>query len=110
MIEPPMWMNPYLEYLIQQELPEDPTEARCIICHSTTNQVNNGELYKHKISAILQRCITPEDGRSILIDIHEGIWGHHASNRALVAKALRTGFYWPTTMQDAKDLVKVQRW
>jgi hypothetical protein len=32
--------------------------------------------------------------------------GHHASSRALVAKALRHGFYWPTALQDAEWLVK----
>jgi hypothetical protein len=37
--------------------------------------------------------IAPEDGKNILIDIHEGICVHHASSRALVAKALRAGFY-----------------
>lgn len=32
--------------------------------------------------------------------------GHHASSRALVAKAFRVGFYWPTAAADAGHLVK----
>jgi len=68
--------------------------------------VINGELYKRNISGVLQRCIAPEDGRSILLEIHEGICGHHASSRAIVGKAFRAGFYWPTAEQDAKNIVE----
>ena len=42
----------------------------------------------------------------MLLEIHAGTCGHHASSRALVAKALRAGFYWPTTLHDAEDIVR----
>src|SRR4051812_47913366 len=58
------------------------------------------------ISGVLQRCVTIGDGKTILQYIHEGIYGHHAGSRSLVAKALRAGFYWPTAMNDAKDIVR----
>jgi hypothetical protein len=31
--------------------------------------------------------------QEILKDIHAGVCGHHASSRAIVAKAFRAGFY-----------------
>jgi hypothetical protein len=31
---------------------------------------------------------------------------HHASSRAIAAKAFRAGFYWLTTIEDAKDIVR----
>ena len=65
-----------------------------------------GELYKRSISGVLQRCVTPEEGRVILKDVHEGICGHHASSRALAAKVFRAGFYWLTAVEDAKDIVR----
>jgi hypothetical protein len=43
----------------------------------------------------------------ILKDIHAGVCGHHASSRPIAAKAFRTGFYWLTTIEDAKDSPKV---
>jgi transposase InsO family protein len=58
------------------------------------------------MSGIYQKCIEPEEGRELLREIHQGECGHHASSRALVAKAFRHGFYWPTTLKDAKWLVK----
>jgi hypothetical protein len=38
-------------------------------------------------------------------DIHAGVYGHHASSRAIAAKAFRAGFYWLTAIEDAKDIV-----
>jgi hypothetical protein len=105
MIEVP-WMQQYLAYLVNKELPEDTVEARRIARRSRAFTVVKGELYKRSISGVLQQCVTPDEGKIILKDIHEGIWGHHASSRAIAAKALRAGFYWLTAVQDAKDIVR----
>ena len=48
----------------------------------------------------------PEKGQAILKDIHQGECGHHAASRSLVAKAFRHGFFWPTTLEEAKELVQ----
>jgi hypothetical protein len=58
------------------------------------------------VSGIFQKCIEPEEGLALLKEIHQGKCGHHASSRALVAKAFHHGFYWPTTLRDADQLVK----
>jgi hypothetical protein len=52
------------------------------------------------------RCITQEEGRELLAEIHGGECGSHSSSRTLVGKALRHGFYWPTALQYAAELVK----
>ncbi|KAK1612053.1 hypothetical protein QYE76_035726 [Lolium multiflorum] len=41
----------------------------------------------------------------MLVEIHQGECGHHASSRALVAKVFRHGF-WPTALENAEDLVR----
>jgi hypothetical protein len=58
------------------------------------------------ITGVLQRCVTPQEGQEILKDIHAGVCGHHASSRAIAAKAFCVGFYWLTAIEDAKDIVK----
>ena len=50
--------------------------------------------------------MSPEEGREILREIHEGDCGHHAGSKSLVAKAFRHGFYWLTAHANAKDLVR----
>ena len=34
------------------------------------------------------------------------ISGHHSSSPTLVGKAFRSGFYWPTALNDATELVR----
>jgi hypothetical protein len=99
------WMQPYLAYMINKTLPEDTVEARRIIRRSKAFIVVQGKLYKKSITGVLQRCVTPQEGQDILKDIHAGVCGHHASSRAIAAKAFCAGFYWLTAIEDAKDIV-----
>ena len=46
-------------------------------------------------------CISGEEGRKLLAEIHARLSGHHAAAWALIRKAFRTGFYWPTARADA---------
>jgi hypothetical protein len=105
MIQVP-WMQTYIAYIMKKEIPDDPVEARRVIRRSKAFTVVKGELYKRSISGVLQRCVTPEEGRMILKDVHEGICGHHASSRAIAAKVFRAGFYWLTAIEDAKEIVR----
>jgi hypothetical protein len=66
----------------------------------------NGELYKRAASRILQRCIPIAQGRELLRDIHTGVCGHHAAPRTLVGNAFRQGFYWPTAVANANEVVR----
>jgi hypothetical protein len=99
------WMQPYLAYMMNKTLPKDTVEARRIIRRSKAFVIQ-GKLYKKSITGVLQRCVTPQEGQVILKDIHAGVCGHHASSRAIAAKAFRAGFYWLTTIEDAKDIVR----
>ena len=91
----PDWTVPYIAYLLRKELPEDEDEARQIVRRSKAFTVIGGRLYRESVTGVAQRCITPEEGRGILNDIHSGTCGHHASSRTIVTKAYRAGFYWP---------------
>ena len=42
----------------------------------------------------------------MLREVHEGICDNHVRVRTLVAKTLRQGYYWPTMLKDATELVK----
>ena len=87
------WMQPYLAYMVNKTLPEDTVQAKRIIRRSKAFVVLQGKLYKRSITGVLQWCVTPQEGHEILRDIHAGVCGHHASSRAIAAKAFRAGFY-----------------
>jgi hypothetical protein len=87
------WMQPYLAYMINKTLPGDVVEAQRIVRRSKAFIVLQGKLYKKSITGVLQWCVAPQEGQVILKDIHAGVYGHHASSRAIAAKAFRAGFY-----------------
>nr|CAH67666.1 H0315F07.4 [Oryza sativa]CAH67728.1 H0613A10.11 [Oryza sativa] len=73
-------------------------------CPRTIQRPNN--LYKKAPNGVLLKCVSSYDGRHLLLDIHEGICGSHATGRTLVGKAFRQGFFWPTALKDACDMVQ----
>jgi hypothetical protein len=94
--EIPSWAEPFSNYLITRDLPQDKAEARRLQHRAQAYTIINSELYKRSVLGIFQKCIEPEEGIELLREIHQGECRHHASSRALVAKAFRHGFYWPT--------------
>jgi hypothetical protein len=52
------------------------------------------------------KCVSGEEGKDILEEIHKGVCGNHASSQTLVSKAFRQAFYWPAELADAEELVR----
>jgi hypothetical protein len=90
----------------QNTTQKDAVEAQRIVRWSKAFVVVQGKLYKKSISGVLKRCVNPQEGQVILQDIHAGVCGHHASSRAIAAKAFRIGFYWLKAVEDAKDIIR----
>jgi hypothetical protein len=102
------WQAPYLEYLLQGELPLDKAEAQRLARHAKSFVLlgDEKELYHRNPSGILQRCISITEGQELLQEIHSEACGHYAAPRALVGNAFRQGFYWPTAVADATRIVR----
>ena len=105
--DPPTdWRTPYLDCLLYKVLPTDKTEARRLTRRAKSFVIIKGELYKCSHTRILQHYVPTEQGKDLLEDIHGGVCGHHAAPRTLVGNAFRQGFYWPTTVADAEQVVR----
>jgi len=106
------WRTPFLDCPIRCELPEDRSEARRIARRAKSYVIygENNELYRRSLTGILQRCITIEEGRKLLEDLHLRACGHHAAPRTLEGNTFRQGFYWPTAVADAIELVRSCHW
>ena len=72
----PSWMQPLIDYMTRNELPEDPTEARRVMRRARAFTIHDGLLHKRSVSDILQKCVSPVEGKEILLDIHQGTCGH----------------------------------
>jgi hypothetical protein len=95
---PDAWIPKIRDYLKENILPEDHVSAERIVRLAKRYTMVEGGLYRCGANDILMRCITQEEGRELLTEIHGGECGSHSSSRTLVGKAFRHGFYWPTAL------------
>jgi hypothetical protein len=100
------WHDKYTAWMDRGELPSDRSEARRITRMAKSFALVDGELYKRAASGVLQRCVPIPQGSELLRDIHAGVCGHQAAPRTLVGNAFRQGFYWPTAVADASEIVR----
>jgi ribonuclease HI len=103
---PDAWISEIRDYLKENILPVDHVSAERIVRLVKRYAVVEGDLYRRGANGILMRCITQEEGRELLPEIHGGECGSHSSSRTLVGKAFRHDFYWPTAIQDVAEIVK----
>ena len=102
----PTWMEPIWDYIIDRSLPDNPKEAAIIRARSTRFTNHKGSLYKRGFFTPFLKCFAGNDTEYVLREVHEGIFKNHIGARTLVGKVLRQGYYWPTILKDATDLVK----
>ena len=102
----PSWMDPIWDYITNGRLPDDPKEASKIRTRSARFTNHKGSLYKQGFFTPILKCIAGKDTDYVLREVHEGIFGNHIGDRALAGKVLMQGYYWPTILRDATDLVR----
>nr|ABA97641.2 transposon protein, putative, unclassified [Oryza sativa Japonica Group] len=72
------WRIPLIKFIISKELPEDDTEAEKITRKAKIYCMVGNDLYKKAPNGVPLKCVSSDDGRHLLLDIHEGICGSHA--------------------------------
>jgi hypothetical protein len=100
------WREPIIKYIKNKEEPDDKAAAERIARQSAHCTLIGGALYRRGATGVLMKCTSSTTGRQLLDEIHVGQCGIHAASRTLVGKVSRSGFYWPTTKNDAAELVQ----
>jgi predicted choloylglycine hydrolase len=101
------WTQDFIDYIKENKLPANREEATRIIRRSKNYVLVGDNLYKRATSSgILLKCISREERKEILEEIHSSCCGNHAASRTLVGKTFCTSFYWPTALKDAEELVR----
>jgi hypothetical protein len=85
----PDWHILYLDHLTRGDLPSYKIEARRIARRAKSFVIfgDSRELYRRSPTGVLRRCITNEEGRNLLNDLHSRACGHHAAPRSLIGNA-----------------------
>jgi hypothetical protein len=99
------WRTPVKEYLLTGTVSPERLEAIKLTKRASGYSMIDGVLYKRSTSAPLLKCLSSEENIYVLREMHKGVCGLHAGFRALAAQVTRAGFYWPTILQDSRDLV-----
>jgi hypothetical protein len=95
------WREPIIRYIKNEEEPDDKTAAEHIARQSAHYTLIGETLYRRGTTGVLMKCILSAIGKQLLDEIHAGQCGIHGTSRTLVGKVFRSGFYWPTTKNDA---------
>jgi len=70
------------------DVPADNTERERLTRRSKHYVLVEGKLYcKNAKEELLQKCVSMEEGKKILKEIHVGTCGNHTASRTLVGKA-----------------------
>ena len=85
----PSWMDPIINFLKDDTLPEGKLEAEKIWRNAPRFWLSEDhKLYRRSYSGPYLLCIHPEESEFLLEELHEGICGSHTGGRSLAHKAL----------------------
>jgi hypothetical protein len=92
-VDPDAWIMVIQTYLKDNILPEDNASADQIARLAKRYTLVEGDLYRCGANSIVMQCITQEERYELLVEVHGGKCGNHASSHMLVGKAFQHGFY-----------------
>jgi hypothetical protein len=87
------WRQPIIDSLNNDHHPDDEASAARMAARARSYTIIGGRLYKKGVVQPLLKCISQDEGKELLSEIHSGNCGSHIGPRALSAKAIRQGFY-----------------
>jgi hypothetical protein len=81
---------------------KDPSKRveRCIRFQATKCVLLGDELYYHTLDGVLLKCLSNDESKSLMGQIHEGVCGAHQSAFKMKWMIRRNGYYWPTILED----------
>ncbi|XP_025684690.1 uncharacterized protein [Arachis hypogaea] len=92
----PDWQKPFLDYINTGTMPNDEPNLPLFRRRASFYTVLGNTLYRRGHSQPLLKCISKEEAEEVMAETHEGV----------LAKILRTGYYWPTIKRDCITKVK----
>jgi hypothetical protein len=87
------WRSSIMAFPRGHYKPQAKEESKRMALRARAYEIRGDNLYKRGVCAPLLKCISIEEGRDLLQQIHSGMCSSHIGTRRLVAKAFRQGFY-----------------
>ncbi|XP_071727789.1 uncharacterized protein [Rutidosis leptorrhynchoides] len=99
-------MNPIIENLCNNTLPEDKNEERLVRIRSPMYTIENDILYRISYYGSLMYCVVPTEAEIIIEKVHSGSCALHSGYKTIASKIMRLGHIWPTLYRDVAKIVK----
>nr|GEV10235.1 hypothetical protein [Tanacetum cinerariifolium] len=100
------WMTPLVEYLTKGTLLAETKKARAIKIKARRYTMVNDVLYRKLFLEPWLRCVGPTQAKYVVKEINEGSCNMYFGPRSVVAKAIKSGYYWPTMHKDARNIIR----
>nr|GEY80230.1 reverse transcriptase domain-containing protein [Tanacetum cinerariifolium] len=100
------WMTPIIRCLEEGTWLKDKNEARCLRAKIGQYTMESEVLFKKGCLVPMLRCVGPLQASYVIREIHMGSCGMHVGPLAVVRKAIKKGYYWPTMHEYAKKEVE----
>ena len=100
-------MDPILLFLERDILPKEKAKAEKIRRKAPRFWLfKDKKLYKCSFSGPYMLCVHLETSKSLLEELHEGIYGSHIGERSLSHRAITQGYWWPGMQKEAQEYVR----
>ena len=89
---------------VQHEVESQKTQKLRIKARKYT--IIKGVLFRKSFLEPWLRCVGLEQANYVLREIHETSCNMHSETRAIVVKAIQSGYYWPNMHKDAREVIQ----
>ena len=106
MVSEPCWMDPIIEFLANDCIPNDEKEVERI--HRIAARFWLSEdcmLYQRSFGGPYLLCLHPSKVDELLTKLHKGVCGRHVGGCLLAHRVMTQGFWWPKMQRDATNHV-----
>uniref|UniRef100_A0A2N9IKF0 Reverse transcriptase domain-containing protein n=1 Tax=Fagus sylvatica TaxID=28930 RepID=A0A2N9IKF0_FAGSY len=94
------WRTPFLEYLIENILPQTSKAATQLKKLATRYFVEGGILFQKGFHGDPLRCLNLAESQIVMKEAHSGKCGEHQGKKRLYQLLLTLGYYWLTMKKD----------
>ncbi|XP_050270008.1 uncharacterized protein LOC126714030 [Quercus robur] len=103
----PCWMNPIIDFLAKDKVPDDEKEAKKIRRVASQYWPSaDCKLYRMSFGGPYLLCLHPEKVNELLSELHDEVCSGHVGGRSLAHRAMTQGFWWPQMQKDAAEYVR----
>ncbi|XP_020081405.1 uncharacterized protein LOC109705053 [Ananas comosus] len=94
------WREPFIDFLKYNKLPEEKSRQAQIKKRAMRYVFVNDQLYRRSYDQLWLKCLSPNEIKQVMHEVHSGVCGAHQSGPKMRLKIKHLGYYWPTMIQD----------